>query len=262
VSKAYIFLINNNITYGILRVLGMALLCALNITKTFGALKAIDDVSFDVNEKEILALIGPNGAGKTTLLNIISGYLKPDRGKVIFKGIDITAQPPHKICRYGIVKTHQIPRPFLSLTVYENILVSSMYCSSNQREGMEIALDFLKKIGLYDRLNWQATTLNTTQRKLLEIARCLAATPKLLLLDEPLSGLSQAQIDYAKKIIQGLRNDYGITIVWVEHVIHALKGVVDRVIVLNYGKKIAEGGFEEVMENESVKEAYLGGLII
>jgi len=232
----------------------------LRLTKYFGALAAVKDVSFKINEKEIVGLIGPNGSGKTTLFNLISGFYKPNSGKVRFMGRNITGFPPHKICKMGIARTHQIVRPFLDMSVLENVMVGILYgageglCKSRSE-----ALEYLKFVGLEEKKDVQARNLNICERKMLEIARALATKPKILLLDEPLSGLNPKEIVQAREMIKKIRDDFGITVFWVEHIMRALRGVVERVIVLNYGEKIAEGPFEEVTSNRKVIEAYLGG---
>jgi branched-chain amino acid transport system ATP-binding protein len=229
------------------------------LTKCFGALAAVKDVSFKVNEKEIVGLIGPNGSGKTTLFNLISGFYKPDSGKVMFIGHDITRFPQHKICKMGIARTYQIVRPFLDMSVLENVMIGALYgAGKSLSESRAESLEYLKLVGLEGKKDVQARNLNICERKILEIARALATKPKILLLDEPLSGLNPKEIVHAREIIKKIRDGFGITVFWVEHIMRALRGVVERVIVLNYGEKIAEGPFEEVTRNQKVIEAYLG----
>lgn len=229
------------------------------VTKYFGALAAVKDVSFEVREKEIVGLIGPNGSGKTTMFNIISGFYKPDSGKVIFMERDITSYPPHKICKMGIARTYQIVRPFLDMTVLENVMVGALYgAGKSLSESRAESLEYLKIFGLEGKKDVPARNLNICERKILEIARALATKPKILLLDEPLSGLSAKEIIQARENIKRIRDCFGIAVFWVEHIMRALKGVVERVIVLNHGEKIAEGNFEEITRNEKVIEAYLG----
>ena len=229
------------------------------LTKSFGALIAVKDVSFRINEKEIVGLIGPNGSGKTTLFNLISGFYKPDSGRVIFMDHDITGFPQHKICKMGIARTYQIPRPFLNMNTLENVIVGSLYgAGESLNKSRSDALEYLKFVGLENKKDVPANNLNICERKLLEIARALSTRPKILLLDEPLSGLNPKEIMQAKEVIRKIRNDFGITVFWVEHIMKALRGVVERVIVLNYGEKIAEGTFEEITSYRKVIEAYLG----
>ena len=231
----------------------------IGITKCFGALAAVKDVSFRIDEKEVVGLIGPNGSGKTTLFNVISGVYKPDSGKVIFMGRDITGLPPHKICRMGIARTYQLVRPFLNMSVLENVMVGALYgAGGSLSKSRAEALEYLKFVGLERKKDVLARNLNICERKFLEIARALATKPKVLLLDEPLSGLNPNEILQAREIIKEIRDNFGITVVWVEHIMRALRGVVEHVIVLNYGKKIADGPFEEVTRDQNVIKAYLG----
>ncbi|MEM0240407.1 MAG: ABC transporter ATP-binding protein [Candidatus Nezhaarchaeales archaeon] len=229
------------------------------LSKYFGKLAAIKDVSFKIREKEIVGLIGPNGSGKTTLFNVISGFYKPETGKVLFMGRDITGLPPFKICKIGIARTFQLIRPFLTMTVLENVMVGSLYgAGKSMAVSREEAVELLKFVGLDRKKDVLASQLNLCERKLLEIARALATKPKVLLLDEPLSGLNPVEILQARELIKRIRDEFGITVFWIEHIMRALRGVVERVIVLNYGEKIAEGPLEEVTRNPKVVEAYLG----
>ncbi|MEM3798442.1 MAG: ABC transporter ATP-binding protein [Candidatus Bathyarchaeia archaeon] len=229
------------------------------LIKRFGALEAIKDVSFKVNEKEVVGLIGPNGSGKTTLFNLISGVYKPDSGKIKFMGEDITGLPSHKICRMGIARTYQLVRPFLNMSVLENVMVGALYGAGNGlSKSRSESFEYLRFVGLDHKKDVPARNLNICERKFLEIARALATKPKILLLDEPLSGLNPKEINDAKDLIKRIRDDFGVTVFWVEHIMKALRGIVERVIVLNYGEKIAEGSFEEVTSNQRVIEAYLG----
>jgi len=231
----------------------------IKVSKYFGKLAAVKDVSFKINDKEIVGLIGPNGSGKTTLFNVISGFYKPDSGKVIFMGRDITGLPPHKVCRMGIARTFQLTRPFLDMTVLENVMVGALYgAGRGTSESAEEALELLKFVGLEGKRNVLTSQLNLCERKLLEIARALATKPKIILLDEPLSGLNPAEIMRARELIRRIRDDFGVTVFWVEHIMRALRGVVERVMVLNFGEKIAEGPLEEVTRDLKVIEAYLG----
>ncbi|MEM3550478.1 MAG: ABC transporter ATP-binding protein [Candidatus Bathyarchaeia archaeon] len=229
------------------------------LTKCFGALTAVKGVSFKVDEKRIIGLIGPNGSGKTTLFNLISGFYKPDSGRITFLGHDITGWPPYRICRLGVSRTYQSVRPFLDMTVLENVMVGSLYGAGvDIRKSRSEALECLRFVGLDRKKDILARNLNICERKFLEIARALATKPKVLMLDEPLSGLNPREIIQAREIIKRIKDDFGISVFWVEHIMRALRGVVERVIVLNYGEKITEGSFEEITKDERVIEAYLG----
>jgi branched-chain amino acid transport system ATP-binding protein len=230
-----------------------------NVTKTFGALKAVNNISIEIKQKEIVGLIGPNGSGKTTLFNVITRALSADGGKIKFQGKDITKASPHKVCLLGICRVHQIPRPFLKMTVAENIITAYLYGKGGSRSNAySEAFKYLEFVGLAKKADKPCVTLNLFERKLVEIARCLATGCKLLLLDEPLAGLNPTEIIEAEKMIKRMRDEHGITIFWVEHIMASIKRVAERVIVMNYGEKIAEGSFVEIAKNEKVINAYLG----
>ena len=230
-----------------------------NISKRFGGLQALLDVSFGLEEGQILGLIGPNGAGKTTLFNIIDGVHKPDSGRVVFRGRDITGLKPYRIARLGLARTHQIVRPLNELTVRENVVVGACF----GREGHSlssaeaVANDVMSQVGLDKRADQLANSLNVAQKKRLEMARALAAQPYLLLLDEVLAGLNPSEIAGMVETIREVRSQ-GIAIVMIEHVMHATMSVSDKVIVLDYGQLIAEGSPQEITDNPRVIEAYLG----
>jgi len=240
----------------------MPLLKVENLTKRFGGLIAVNNVSFNVDEGEILGIIGPNGAGKTTLFNLITGYIKPDSGKVIFKGEEITGQPPNKIANKGLVRTFQIVRPFRHLPTIANVLVAINSPRGRKRiEWVKTperkAMEMLEDVGLSDMMLEPAENLSHGDLKRLEMARAMALEPELLLLDEPFGGLNPVETEYMIKTIQRLHLD-GHTMVIVEHKLHALMKLVKRVIVMHYGEIIAEGTPEEIAENKKVIEVYLG----
>lgn len=233
-----------------------------NVTKRFGGLVANNKVSFSMRRGEILGLIGPNGAGKTTLFNVITGVYRPDEGRVIFKGEDITGKPPHIITRKGIAKTHQIVKPFNDMTVLENAMVGALFGKRARQitigEAKEIAYQSLELVGLAEKSEEFAVKLTLRQKKMLELARALSAEPELLLLDEVLAGLNPKEIEEALEIIKKVKEERDLSIIMIEHVMHAVMNIADRIVVLHFGWKIAEGTPEEVANNPEVITAYLG----
>jgi branched-chain amino acid transport system ATP-binding protein len=230
-----------------------------SVTKNFGGLQALQNVTFDLPEGQILGLIGPNGAGKTTLFNVINGVFPPSKGKVIFRGEDVTGLKPYWLARKGLARTHQIVKPLNDLTVQENVMVGACFGREGQNltEASRTANEILEMLGLTVRTDQLAGSLNVAQKKRLELARALASRPYLLLLDEVLAGLNPSEIATMVEIVHQIRAQ-GITIIMIEHVMHAVMNVSDRVLVLDYGQQIAEGTPEEVSKNEKVIEAYLG----
>ena len=229
-----------------------------NLTKSFGSLKAVDGVALEVAGGEALGIIGPNGAGKSTLFNLITGLQKPDTGSVYFDGEDITHAPPRARCIAGIGRSFQIPQPFENLTVFENLLVAAIH-GRQQREAhvVDACGDILERTGLIGSANRRAGALNLLGRKRLELARALASAPRLLLLDEIAGGLTEAECAELVQLIQHIQKS-GVAIVWIEHIVHALLAVVSRLMVLNFGRKIAEGEPRTVMASHEVREIYMG----
>src|SRR5215211_1978565 len=231
-----------------------------NVSKEFGGLRAVNRVSLAVHEGEILGLIGPNGAGKTTLFNMIAGATRPTSGQIVFQGEDITRMGAHQRCKRGIARTFQLVRPFADLTVLENVAVGRVYGRDrvwNRRRAELDALAMLERVGLAGRAQEQAKHLTLVDRKRLELARALATRPILLLLDELLAGLNPTEVLEAMDLIRRLR-DSGATIVMVEHVVKAIFGISDRVVVMNAGERIAEGTPAAVAHDARVIDAYLG----
>lgn len=235
-----------------------ALLSVKDLQKSFGAVVVADASSFDVAQGEAVGILGPNGAGKTSLFNLITGSLRADSGTMRFDGRDITKLPAAARCKMGVARSFQIPQPFVGMTVFENALVGATQGAGFRgREAEAHALDVLHETGLADKANMRAGSLSLLERKRLELARALSAKPKLLLLDEIAGGLTDAEcgalIDTIKRI-----HASGTTIIWIEHVVHALMAVAERLIVIDFGRKIAEGEPKAIMDSPEVKEIYLG----
>lgn len=229
------------------------------ISKNFGALAALTNVNMRVQVGEVVGLIGPNGAGKTTLFNIVTGFIKPDRGRVKLFGEDVTGLQPHQIAARGVARTFQIVKPFLGMTVYETVLVGAYLREKDEDNARKRAEEAMKLTGVYHLRNRYARELNTPQLKLVELARSLATQPKLLMLDEIVAGLTPAEVDAMTALVKRIRDEMGVTVLLVEHVMRFVMNISDRVVVLNYGEVIAEGSPSEVSSNLKVIEAYLGG---
>jgi branched-chain amino acid transport system ATP-binding protein len=231
------------------------------VCKQFGGLMAVHNVSFQVNRGEIFGLIGPNGAGKTTLFRCITGVYPPTKGKIVFKGQDITGLMPHRICALGITNTHQVVKPFPEMTVLDNVRVGAFFgrgwVCGEVKDATKEAKRVLEFTGLAPKARFLARNLTLPDRKRLEVARALATRPEVLLLDEVVAGLNPTETDMMIRLIRQLR-DSGITILMVEHVRRAVLGVSDRIVVLNFGEKITEGTPQQISTNPQVIEAYLG----
>jgi branched-chain amino acid transport system ATP-binding protein len=235
----------------------MTLLSLENLSKSYGALKVTDDVSLQVTQGEIVGILGPNGAGKTTLFNLVAGTVRPNAGRVVFKGQDVTALDASARCRMGISRSFQIPHPFNGMTVYENILVGATFGRPTTQGADVRAAEVLRLTGLARRANDRAGSLTLLERKRLEMARALATDPALLLLDEIAGGLTERE---CLTLLDAIREVHsaGVTIVWIEHVVHALLSVAQRLVVVDFGRKIADGLPAEVLASKDVQSVYMG----
>jgi branched-chain amino acid transport system ATP-binding protein len=235
----------------------LALLEVRDVTRRFGAVTVVDRFSFDLERGDALGIVGPNGAGKTTLLNLVAGDLPVNSGNITFESHDVTKMPAHRRCRMGIGRTSQVPRPFERMTVFENVLVGATFGNARGTARDELAVDSLRRTGMLDLANRPSASLTLLQRKRLELARALATQPRLLLLDEIAGGLTEAEVLELVDLIVEIRNE-GIAVIWIEHIVHALLRVVDRMIAINFGVKIVEGEPEAVMRSDKVRAVYLG----
>lgn len=228
------------------------------VSKNYGALRAIDDLSFSLSDGEALGILGPNGAGKSTLFNLIAGDIVPSAGSIHFKGRDVTRLASYERCRLGIGRSYQIPQPFGRMTVFENVLAAASF-ASGQREAAcyDFSIDVLGQTGLLAKSNVVAEQLTLLERKRLELARALATRPTLLLLDEIAGGLTDGECQELLTIINQVKRG-GVSIVWIEHVVHVLIALVDRLLVINFGKHLAEGAPHAVMADTAVQEVYMG----
>ena len=235
-----------------------AILEVRGVSKRFGGLVAVSDVSFNLAEGEILGLIGPNGAGKTTLFNVVNGVYKADQGTITFAGKDITHCSPDKVVHLGLARTHQIVKPLNDLTVLDNVTVAACFGREylDMAAARKVAAEVLQQVGL-ERTDMMARSLTIVGKKRLEIARALAAKPKLLLLDEVLAGLNPTEVALMIELVRKIR-DSGISVLMIEHLMQAIMSLSDRIVVLNLGRKLAEGRPDEVVHNSDVVECYLG----
>ncbi|WP_276808042.1 ABC transporter ATP-binding protein [Castellaniella defragrans] len=228
------------------------------LARSFGRLQVLEDISFSLPAGEVLGIIGPNGAGKTTLFNLIAGDLAPDNGQILFEGEDITRLSAARRCLRGIGRTYQIPHPFAGMTVYENVLVGASFgAGRSEREARAPARDALERTGLLDKANRLAGSLPLLDRKRLELARALATDPKVLLLDEIAGGLSDPEVTELLRMIGAIRRT-GISMIWIEHIVHALMAVADHLLVLDAGLVLTQGRPQAVMADPRVQEVYLG----
>jgi branched-chain amino acid transport system ATP-binding protein len=235
-----------------------AVLSISNLCKSFGTVKVADEMSFDVPMGQSLGIIGPNGAGKTSLFNLISGTFRADSGTITYLGSDISSSNSAARCRAGIARSFQIPQPFIAMSVFENVLVGATQgAGMPQRDAETVCLEILVQTGLLSRANDLAATLTLLERKRLELARALAANPKLLLLDEIAGGLTEIECQSLISTINDIKSS-GITIIWIEHIVHALLAVVDRLIVIDFGRMIADGEPKPIMKSTQVREIYMG----
>jgi branched-chain amino acid transport system ATP-binding protein len=229
------------------------------LCRRFGGLSAVTNLSFTVQRKEILGLIGPNGAGKSTVFNLINGIFQPDSGRVTFRGIDITGHAPHRVVRHGVARTHQIVQPLADMSVFENCTVSACFGAANlsMSKAYDVVGEVLALVGLEDRSEMPASQLTIAYKKRLELARALCARPALLLLDEVLAGLNPAEVEGMLNVLRMI-HERGIAILMIEHLMQAIMNLSHRVVVLNYGEKLAEGTPAEVAADAAVIAAYLG----
>ena len=238
-----------------------SLLTVNSVSKKFGGLVAVNNLSCMIPQRRIVALIGPNGAGKTTLFNTISGVYRPNSGSIVFDSQEISGEQPHVICKMGIARTFQIVRPFSKMTSLENVMVGAMFGAKKGvgfKEASDKAQDCLEFVGLAEKKDIVTGSLTLANRKKVELAKALASSPKLVLLDEVLAGLNPTEIESALDLIRKIRDVLDVTVFWVEHVMDAVIKLAERVIVLNYGEKIAEESPQDLLKNQKVIDAYLG----
>ncbi|MDM0105144.1 ABC transporter ATP-binding protein [Variovorax sp. J22R24] len=236
----------------------MTLLALHAVSKSYGALKVTDGITLAVTEGETLGILGPNGAGKTTLFNLISGDVRVDAGRVEYEGRDVTTLKPHQRCHAGIGRSYQVPQPFGNMSVFENLVTAACFgAQEREQEAWQTAHEVLVQTGLMPHANKPAGGLTLLDRKRLELARALATRPKLLLLDEIAGGLTEPE---ARQLVEELQEikARGVTMIWIEHVVHALLSLADRLFVINFGQKLAEGEPRAVMNDPEVRRVYMG----
>jgi branched-chain amino acid transport system ATP-binding protein len=236
----------------------MPLLVLHSVSKSYGALKVTDSISLSVNKGETLGILGPNGAGKTTLFNLISGDVAVNTGRVVYDGQDVTAMPSHLRCRRGIGRSYQVPQPFGNMSVFENLVTAASFGGEQtERAAWDTAVHVLEQTGLMPQANKAAGSLTLLNRKRLELARALATGPQLLLLDEIAGGLTEHEAHELVEELQRIKAS-GVTMIWIEHVVHALLSVADRLFVINFGQQLAEGKPHDVMNDPEVQRVYMG----
>ena len=229
-----------------------------NVSKSYGALRVTDRLSMHLNTGEALGVIGPNGAGKSTMFNLIAGEVRPDSGRILFEARDVSGLPPFSRCKAGIARSYQIPHPFVGMTVFENLLVGAAFGDNRaESEVYERCVEVLDETGLLPKANVKAGSLTLLERKRLEMARALATNPKVLLFDEIAGGLTEQE---CAELVAEIKRIHarGVSIIWIEHVVHALLAVVDRLMVISFGKKIDDGNPHAVMNSPQVREIYMG----